>query len=177
MLTERALLTALHGMCFGAFALLTAFGLVVGILMVASDRSAAARLGSPATLLERVYLGATVLLGWAAVISGTLLVYPWYRATPPQGLKDLHAFPRALLLSSPSTAPWHSLGMEWKEHVAFLAPLAITAVAVVWWKYRELILQDRTLRAALVAFGAAGIGAAGVAGLLGAWLNKLAPTY
>jgi len=34
-----------------------------------------------------------------------------------------------LLKSSPHTIGWHSLGMEWKEHVAWLVPISITMAA------------------------------------------------
>lgn len=177
MLTQRAILTALHGMCFGGLALLTAFGVVVGMCMVLSADWAERRLLQPAGWGERLYLLATAVCSWAAVWTGTFLVYPWYRAKPPAGTADLHVYPRALLLSATSTAPWHTVGMEWKEHVAFLAPVVVTAVVVIWWRYREVIARDRATRAAVVLFGAVGVGAAAVAAVLGAFLNKLAPTY
>lgn len=39
-------------------------------------------------------------------------------------------FPQRLLMSSPATIGWHSLGMEWKEHVAWFAPISITNLAI-----------------------------------------------
>ncbi len=69
------------------------------------------------------------IVAWATVVSGTFIVYPWYRAAPPQGA-DLTAFPRSLLPSKPTTAQWHNLGMESKEHVGWLAPIAATAEAI-----------------------------------------------
>ena len=75
------------------------------------------------------YLAAMVILAWLTVFSGAYLVYPWYRAVPPAGMTDLADFPRRLLLSSGKTSEWHNVGMEWKEHVAWLAPIAMTMVA------------------------------------------------
>src|SRR3970040_116866 len=39
--------------------------------------------------------------------------------------------PRFFLLSKPTTAAWHTFGMEWKEHVGWFAPILATAVAFV----------------------------------------------
>ncbi len=52
------------------------------------------------------------LLAWATVITGAYIVYPWYRATPPPDALSLTGYPQRLLLSSPSTIAWHSIGME-----------------------------------------------------------------
>jgi hypothetical protein len=74
----------------------------------------------------RIYLITMVVLAWAAVLSGAYAIYPWYRAAPPPGTVDLSMFPQRLLMSSPATIGWHSLGMELKEHVAWFAPISIT---------------------------------------------------
>ena len=55
----------------------------------------------------------------------------------------LGAYPRALLLSNPHTAGWHDLGMEWKEHVAWLTPIAMTMVAYVFIKYGPRLALHR----------------------------------
>jgi hypothetical protein len=78
---------------------------------------------------RRIYLIAMVVLAWAAVLSGAYAIYPWYRAAPPPGAVDLSMFPQRLLMSSPATIGWHSLGMEWKERVSWFAPISITMVA------------------------------------------------
>jgi len=115
------------------------------------------------------------VLGWAAVLSGAYVVYPWYRAALPAGVVDLTAYPRLLLLSKPSTAGWHSLGMEWKEHVAWMAPIAMTAVAYVMVKYRGIVEEHRALRRQVLVFAAVALVAAGVAGGFGALIDKAAP--
>jgi hypothetical protein len=116
-----------------------------------------------------------VFLAWAAVLTGAYIIYPWYRAVPPPGTTDLAMFPQRLLISSPTTIGWHSLGMEWKEHVAWFAPISITMVAVVFIRYGRDLQNHRQLRAAVLSFAAASLVAAGIAGFFGAMINKYAP--
>jgi hypothetical protein len=66
--------------------------------------------------------------------------------------------------------------MEWKEHVAWLTPIAITMAAAVFSKYRRQLKSMPELRAAVLSFVAISFLAAGVAGFFGAMLNKHAPT-
>jgi hypothetical protein len=78
-------------------------------------------------------------------------------------------------LSSGKTSEWHNIGMEWKEHVAFLAPIAMTMVAYVTMKYGRTIIQHRNMRVAVLGFAVAAFVATGIAGAFGAFLNKYAP--
>jgi hypothetical protein len=117
------------------------------------------------------------LVAWVTVISGTWLVYPWYRAAPPEGTEDLADYPRYLLLADEATAGWHSFGMEWKEHVAWIAPLLATAVAFVVWRYGDQLAADARLRRALVVLFTLAFLAAAAAGLFGAFITKAAPIY
>ena len=116
-----------------------------------------------------------VLLAWLAVLSGAYVIYPWYRATPPPATASLAMFPQRLLTSSPHTIGWHSIGMEWKEHVAWFAPISITMVAFVFFRYGREIRFHKGLRSAVLGFTAASFLAAGIAGFFGAMLNKAAP--
>jgi hypothetical protein len=109
------------------------------------------------------------------VLSGTYLIYPWYRAHAPPGAADLTQYPRQLLRSDPRTAGWHELGMEWKEHVAWFAPMAVTMAAVVLGRYGPTLAGRRELRMSVLAFAAAAFLATSVAGVFGALLNKYAP--
>lgn len=84
-------------------------------------------------------------------------------------------FPQRMLMSSPSTIGWHSLGMEWKEHVAWLAPILMTAVAFVFARYGHNLQKHRQLRAAVLTFTVVSFAAAAIAGFLGAMINKSAP--
>ncbi len=84
-------------------------------------------------------------------------------------------FPQRLLMSSPSTIGWHSLGMEWKEHIAWFVPISITMVAFVFIRYgRELKQPQATSRGGAL-FCVVSFFAAGVAGFFGAMINKYAP--
>ncbi|MBS0384473.1 MAG: hypothetical protein JSS00_03890 [Proteobacteria bacterium] len=173
-ITSRDLLTVMHGMGFGALFMLAFSGALVEIYRV-STPGLSSNASSGEQSLLRLYLGVIVVLAWLAVLSGAYLIYPWYRATPPAGAVDLSGFPRALLLSSPRTSEWHNLGMEWKEHVSWLAPIAMTMVAYVTLTYRREIVQHRHLRIAVLTFAVAAFAATGVAGAFGALLNKVAP--
>ena len=75
------------------------------------------------------------------MFSGAYVIYPWYRAVPPEGLADLSEYPRRLLLSSGKTSEWHNIGMEWKEHIAWLSPIFAMAVASITLRYGPR-LQD-----------------------------------
>jgi hypothetical protein len=114
-------------------------------------------------------------LAWLTVLTGTYIVYPWYRAAPPAGTAHLAAFPRALLLSNPATSQWHSIGMEWKEHVAWLVPITITMAAAIAIKYGRALRFYPQLRSALHVFIVTSLVAAGIAGFFGAMLDKNAP--
>ena len=173
-ITSRDLLTVMHGMGFGALFMLAFSGALVELYRV-STPGPPSNMSSREHALFRLYLGVMVVLAWLTVFSGAYLIYPWYRATPPAGLTDLSGFPRALLLSSPRTSEWHNLGMEWKEHVSWLAPIAMTMVAYVAFTYGRGIVQHRQLRVAVLAFAIAAFVATGVAGTFGALLNKIAP--
>ncbi len=173
-MTLRAFITATHGIFFGVFFLLALYGVVVALC-----RSAHAKQPSELTargiFLERLYLLGMVVLGWAAVLLGAYAVYPWYRALPPPGIASLAGYPQALLKSSSATAGWHNLGMEWKAHVAWFAPIAMTMVAWVLIRHRRSLQLHPPLRTALLGFALVAFLSAGIAGLFGALLNKYAP--
>jgi hypothetical protein len=173
-ITLRALITLIHGMFFGAFFLMAAYGLVVE-LRHSTFVEQPSKLTPQGYARERLYLIGVAVLGWAAVLTGAYIIYPWYRAVPPAGVADLALHPRYLLKSSPTTAGWHDLGMEWKEHVAWIAPIAMTMMAYVLTKYRLSMREHPQLRTAVLVFALVAFGAAGVAGFFGAMLNKYAP--
>ncbi len=173
-ITVRDLLTVMHGMGFGALFML-AFSGAIGELYWFSAPGVRPQAGSREQQMLNFYLIAMVVLAWATVITGAYLIYPWYRATPPAGITDLAAYPQRLLLSSPMTSEWHDLGMEWKENVAWLAPISMTMVAYVTMKYGSAITKHRQLRMAVLGFAVAAFFATGVAGAFGAFLNKFAP--
>jgi hypothetical protein len=171
-ITIRSLWTMIHGMGFGALYLLACSGALVELYRFTS--SDPKRPPLPDRFL-RIYLITMVALAWVSVLTGAYVIYPWYRATPPPGTVDLSMFPQRLLMSHPATIGWHSLGMEWKEHVAWFAPISITMVAFVFIKYGRDLRDHRQLRAAVLCFALASFLAAGIAGFFGATINKSAP--
>lgn len=173
-LSFRDLITMVHGMGFGALFML-AFSGAIGVIYataVAGDRWPAS---SGHIKMFRFYLICMAGLSWLTVLSGTYLVYPWYRAKPPAGTIDLSGYPQKLLLSSPNTAEWHNFGMEWKEHVAWLTPIAMTMVAYVFIKYGPQLARHRHMRNAVLGFTAVAFMATAVAGAFGAFLDTRAP--
>ncbi len=170
----RDLLTVIHGMGFGALFMLVFSG-AIGELHGAWSATPQAAPSPRGRMMLRVYLVGMVALAWLTVLSGAYIVYPWYRAVPPAGVVDLAAFPRSLLLSSPHTSGWHSIGMEWKEHIAWFAPIVMTMVAYVYWTYGRSMNKHRVMRATVLGFTAAAFIATGVAGAFGVFLNKYAP--
>jgi hypothetical protein len=176
-LSSKELWTALHGMVFGAGFLLAFTGGLAGLWGLRAEwvTSDGARQG-----LRRLIAvtWAMAVLAWLAVIVGTYVIYPWYRAVPPKGTAGtaLADYPKAVLLSKPQTADWHEFGMEWKEHIAWFAPILATAVAVVVTQYGGQLTRDPKVRQALLVLYAVSFFCAAVAGLFGALINKAAPT-
>ena len=173
-ISTRDLLTVLHGMGFGALFML-AFSGAMAELYRMSAVGAPTQPSSRGQTLLACYLIGMAVLAWLTVFSGAYIVYPWYRAVPPAGVTDLAEYPRRLLLSSGRTSEWHNVGMEWKEHVSWLAPIAMTMVAYVTLKYRRAITRPRRMRTAVLGFAVAAFIATGIAGAFGAFLNKYAP--
>ena len=173
-ITTHDLWTALHGMGFGALFMLAFTGAIVELYRMSAPGAPSLMSARERTLLN-FYLWAMVVLAWLTVFSGTYIIYPWYRAVPPAGVTDLAEYPRRLLLSSGRTSQWHNVGMEWKEHVAWLAPIAITMVAYVASKYSRSIVRHGRMRVAVLVFIVAAFVSTGIAGGFGAFLNKYAP--
>jgi hypothetical protein len=173
-LTIRSFWTIVHGMGFGAVYLLACSGALVELYRFTTS-SSSNELSSGGRRFLKVYLIAMTALAWIAVLTGAYVIYPWYRAAAPAGVANLAMFPQRLLMSSPKTVGWHSLGMEWKEHVAWFAPISITMVAFVFIRYGRDLKSHRQLRTAVLCFAVASFVAAGIAGFFGAMVNKYAP--
>jgi len=173
-ITERSLWTLIHGMGFGALYLLACSGALVELYRRYSP-AAANPLAPGDDNFLKVYLVAMSVLAWLTVLTGAYIIYPWYRAVAPAGAVNLAAFPQRLLLSRPATSGWHSIGMEWKEHVAWLGPISITMAAAVVIRYGRDLKNYPQLRAAVLSFTLVSFLAAGIAGFFGAMLVKNAP--
>jgi len=170
-ITMRGLWTLIHGMGFGALYLLACAGALVELWRMTRPTTEPPE---PSRWLG-IYLLTMTVLAWAAVLTGTYVIYPWYRAVPPAGVA-LADFPQALLRSNASTVGWHTLGMEWKEHVAWLTPVSITMAAAVFLRYGRQLRLHPELRRAVLIFTCASFVSAGIAGFWGAMINKVAPT-
>jgi hypothetical protein len=174
-ITYRALITELHGMLFGAFFILALFGLLV-LLYRSVFETQPAVVTPRGRCLEQIYLIGLPVFGWLAVLSGAYIVYPWYRAVPPAGtVLTSTNFPRYFLLSNAATAGWHNIGMEWKEYVAWYAVIAATMLAYVLIRYGSAIHLHAEMRTIVITFATVAFLTAGIAGALGALINKAAP--
>ncbi|MBL8045504.1 MAG: hypothetical protein JNL09_03130 [Anaerolineales bacterium] len=167
--------TVAHGMLFGAVFLLAFAGGLAGLYSMKPEWVTVAGLTERLTRLK-AGLWTMAAVAWATVYTGTYVVYPWYRAKPPEGTTDLSNFPRYFLLASESTAEWHKFGMEWKEHVAWLSPIAATVVAFAVTYYGPILAKKVGERRALMIFFVVAFVAAAAAGVFGAFINKIAPT-
>lgn len=170
-LTTRGLWTLIHGMGFGGLYLMACSGAIVELWRCCARSGAGAGEGP----FLQLYLTVMSALAWLTVLSGTYIVYPWYRATPPPGTKNLSAYPQRLLLSNPATIGWHAVGMEWKEHVAWLAPIAITMATGVVFRYGRNLKDHPQLRNVVASFVLVSLLAAGIAGFFGAEIDDHAP--
>ncbi len=173
-ITFRESWAAIHGLIFGALFLLAFSGGLYSLYGLRSEWLTTEGLKEKTSNLK-IWTWAMAVIGWLAVLTGTYIVYPWYRAKPPAGTVDLSPFPRYLLLSNFDTAGWHNFGMEWKEHVAWLVPIAATAVAYIVSKYGINLAKETKIRNAALWFFVIAFAAAVVAGGLGAFITKAAP--
>lgn len=165
-LTFREGWTVVHGMFLGALFLLAFSGGLAGLW---SYRSELVTAGGLAERIQRLRLGTVAMaaLAWLTVVTGTFVVYPWYRDPAPDS-------PRSIIRANPATEQWHSFGMEVKEHIAWLSPLLATAVVFIVLYYgAQLARHDRLRNVTIWAFVGA-FAAAAIAGLFGALITKVA---
>jgi hypothetical protein len=67
--------------------------------------------------------------------------------------------------------------MEWKEHVAWLAPMLATAAAYLIWRYGGKLAEDDKIRKGALILLTLAFTAAAAAGMLGAFITKAAPVH
>lgn len=164
-LTDREWWGLVHGMFLGAVFLLAFSGGLAELWGVA--HTASAKLNGH---VRRLQLGTSLmaLAAWTTVATGTWIVYPWYRDAADDSAKSR-------LIADPATEGWHTFGMEWKEHIAWLSPMLATAVAVIVIRYGADLATDRRLRMMVTVLFVLAFLTAAVAGLLGALITKAAP--
>ena len=174
LFSERSIWTMLHGIGFGGGALLALAATLFALYLMYPRTGEAGTLPDRSAAITRL-TGFAALLLWLTTIVGTYVVFPPYRATPPEGTTDLAAFPRALILGDPSTAWLHAFAMETKEHLPFIASILVTAVAFVAWRYRGRFLTDAALRRGGAVMLATAFAIVAWVALLGVFVNKVAP--
>lgn len=174
-MSTREIWVTLHGMVFGGVFLLIYSAGLLGMLGLQPTLLTAEGLSDRLRKLRTCTIAMSVL-AWLTAISGSYIVYPWYRTKPPAGT-NLSLYPQAFLKSNPMLSEWHFFGMEWKEHVAWMAPIAATAVAHIVWRYGPALASDPRLRRAVIAMYSIAFAAAAVAGGLGAMITKAAPVH
>ncbi len=173
LFSSRSIWTMVHGIFLGGGGLLAvAAALFAMIAMRPSSVGGAAETES--RYLMWILVAAAVLL-WATVIIGTYVSFPPYRATPPEGLTDLAAYPRALIRSNPETAWLHSFAMESKEHMPWMAAMLATGVAFVAARYRTQLLSDERLRRIGVSLLTLTLLLVAIVSFFGILINKVAP--
>jgi hypothetical protein len=172
LFTSRSILTMLHGIVLGGGALLGLSAALFYLRVMPGDASGETA-GQARAFSVLLTLTAAAL--WAGVIAGTYIVFPPYRATPPEGLTDLTAYPRSLLLANPSTAWLHAFAMEIKEHVPWTAAMISTAVAFVSTRRAPALMRDPEVRRIANLLLWICIALVATAALLGTFANKVAP--
>jgi hypothetical protein len=173
LFSERSIWTMVHGMALGGAALLAMAALLYSVRVTASSAGSPAAAPQSRSLSALAVLVAVLL--WMTVVGGTYIVFPPYRATPPEGLVDLSQFPRSFLLGSPDTAWLHAFAMETKEHVPWIAAILSTAVAFVTVRFRSTLLDDPRMRAVVTTLTAVSFALVSYTALLGVFVNKVAP--
>jgi hypothetical protein len=166
-LTSNEFWTVFHGLVFGSIYLLAFAGGFEAFWGLDNDVMTESGLKHR---LKRLNIGTIVMavISWVTVISGTYLVYPWYRANIPTS-------PRSLLLSIPEKAGWHNFAMEWKEHIAWFVPILATVVAFLVLYYGKDLVKKKDIRKIIFALFILAFTGAAIAGVLGAFINKAAP--
>lgn len=187
-LNAREAWPLIHGWVLGLLVLLAFAGGLAGLWRLRSGRVTAVGMRRR---LRRLYVSAWVmaLAAWAMVVTGTWIVYPWYRARLAPVGDNLYAgcaglaqpsascSPREFLLSNVSgtSDAWHSFGMEWKEHVGWAAPILATAAAFLISYYGLRLAARPWLRAVVIGMFVAGFAVMVIAGALGVALGNIAP--
>jgi hypothetical protein len=120
---------------------------------------------------------AAAALLWLSVLGGTYILFPMYRAAPPEGIASLAGYPRALLMSSANTRWLHAFAMEIKEHVPWIAAMLATATAFIAHRHRATVLSDGSLRKVVSSLLVIVILLVSFVALLGVFVNKVAPVW
>ncbi|MDO8632299.1 MAG: hypothetical protein Q7R41_17590 [Phycisphaerales bacterium] len=163
-LSSREFWALVHGIVFGSAFLLAFAGGFAGFWSLRPEFVTEAGVTERIRRMVAGTVGMAVV-AWATVLTGTWIVYPWYREKAPTSA-------RSQLLADPNTSDWHEFGMEWKEHAAWLVPMLATAAAFVVLYYREDLVRNKTARRLGLALLTGAFAVAAIVGLLGALITK-----
>jgi hypothetical protein len=175
LFSERSLWTMLHGLALSGGALMLLAAALFSLRAIALPEGSAVP-ARPSNGLAWLTSAIAAAL-WMSVLVGTYVVFPMYRAPPPEGATSLAEHPRALLMSSADTRWLHSFGMEIKEHVPWIAAMLATAAAFVAGRHRATLLADSALRRITEALLAIAFVLVALVALLGVFVNKVAPLW
>ncbi|HEU5301065.1 MAG TPA: hypothetical protein VFW06_02385 [Acidimicrobiia bacterium] len=166
-LTNREWWGLVHGMGFGALFLLAFAGGLAGLYSLRPDL---VTVEGVKERMRRLKIGtvAIAVAAWGTVITGTWIVYPWYR-------EDIAQSAKSRLLANPGTEDWHIFGMEWKEHIAWISPMLLTAAAFIVVYYGTNLIRHDRVRKTVMALLVLGFATAAIAGLFGALITKVEP--
>jgi hypothetical protein len=162
--STREFWALIHGLILGGLFLVAFAGGLAGLYSLKPNLITTEGISERMT---RLRLGFTTmaLVAWATVITGTWIVYPWYREETPDSAKSV-------LLADPETADWHEFAMEWKEHIAWIAPMLATVAAFIAIYYRADLIRNNAARRIAMGFFLASFAIAAIAGILGALITK-----
>lgn len=163
-LSTREFWALIHGLVLGGGFLIAFAGGLAGLYSLKPGLVTEAGLTER---MRRLVAGTTGMaaIAWVTVITGTWIVYPWYR-------EDVPTSPRSVLLENPGTEDWHKWAFEWKEHVAWLAPMLATAAAFIVLYYRADLIKNQMARKIAMGLFIAAFAVAVIAGILGALVTK-----
>jgi uncharacterized BrkB/YihY/UPF0761 family membrane protein len=163
-LSTREFWALIHGLILGGGFLLAFAGGLAGLYSLKPELVTEVGIRERT---RRLVAGTTAMatIAWVTVITGTWIVYPWYREESPTAAKSV-------LLENPDTSNWHEFGMEWKEHIAWMAPMLATAAAFIVIYYRTDLIRNQTARKVAMGLFIAAFAIAAIAGILGALITK-----
>lgn len=174
LFTERSLWTMLHGIVLSGAGMMALSAALFSLRTLPANLfpEAAARIQSRHLVWLTGFIAAML---WATVVVGTYIVFPPYRATPPEGVADLTMYPKALLQSSAATAWLHSIAMESKEHIPWIATMLATAAAFIAARYKSRLVGDVKLNNLVTWLLAICLLLVVFAAVMGVFVNKVAP--
>ena len=174
LFSERSIWTMVHGIVLGGGALMALSAALFSLHAMRTVDGPHGGTRNESRSLGWLTVALAVVL-WAAVLVGTYISFPPYRATPPEGVTDLARYPRSLIQSNPGTVWLHSFAMEIKEHVPWIAAMLATAVAFIAVRYRGALLGEARLRRMATMLLTICLVLVAAVALLGTFINKVAP--